>query len=81
MLEPKVNRFSRTLSNVDTYFTLKLLTLVFSQLETLTATLEKIALRFHHAENMVKAIRESLSELRNSGFPNFGMKHKQRRVN
>lgn len=75
-----VSGFSRTLSKLETYFLLKLLTFVSAGLETASAALRKAALRFHQAENIIKAVRESLSKLRNQNSPDFITKHKQGRV-
>lgn len=55
----KPSEVSRTLSNFDACFMLKHLTLLFSLLDTVTAALEKTALRFYQAEKMLMAVRGS----------------------
>lgn len=67
----KASGFSRTLSKFNTYFMLKLLTLVFSGLQVVSAMLQKTALRFDQAEEIVKAVRESVSELRKQAFSRY----------
>uniref|UniRef100_A0A147BCI9 Putative tick transposon n=1 Tax=Ixodes ricinus TaxID=34613 RepID=A0A147BCI9_IXORI len=60
----KASGLLKMLYKFDTFFVLKLLTMVFSRMEALNTALQKRTLRFHEAEKMVKAVNESITELR-----------------
>ncbi|KAH9371672.1 hypothetical protein HPB48_021962 [Haemaphysalis longicornis] len=66
----KASGLAKALSKFQTYFMLKLMELVFSRLETVSSAQQKRSLMLDEAKRMIKAARESISELRHS-FPHF----------
>lgn len=66
----KASGLAKALSKFQTYFLFKLMELVFSRLETVSSAQQKRSLMLDEAKRMIKAARESISELRHS-FPRF----------
>ncbi|XP_064485918.1 zinc finger MYM-type protein 1-like [Ornithodoros turicata] len=66
----KASGYAKALGKFDSYFMLRLMILVFERLESANSALQKKSLQFGHAEQIVKAVKECVAELRDK-FPGF----------
>lgn len=60
----KASGYAKTLLKLDTYFLLRLMLLVFKRLESVNFALQKKSPQFTHAQHLVKAVEESIGQLR-----------------
>lgn len=66
----KASGYAKTLQKFDTYFLLRLMLLVFERLESVNSALQKKSLQFTRAQHLVKAVEESIGQLRDD-FSSF----------